>query len=211
MSLGVKLTYFDIRGLAELPRLLLTVAGVPFTDDRIKFEKKEDGSFERGDWEQRKPNTPYGQVPYLTVNGTQIAQSGAIVRYISHTYGLAGVGAVEHALIDAGYEAVADIRRSWQQAKADPAKLADFFSKGLPEGLAALNKNVAGQTYFGASNKLSFVDVAIYYLFFALETENKDAVHAAFANNPKLGAIHHAVASNAHISAYVKARKQTIF
>jgi len=177
----------------------------------LNLKKKEDGSFDRGDWEQRKLYTPYGQVPLLTVNGTQIAQSGAINRYIAHTYDLAGVGCIEGALADAGYEAVQDIRRSWQTSKSDPAKLVEFWSKGLPESLQSLNKNVQGQTFFTSSNKLSYTDVAIYYLFFALDTENKDAVKAGLAANPRLAAINHAVATNPAIEKYVKARKQTIF
>jgi hypothetical protein len=48
------LTYFDIRGLAELPRLVLAASGVEWKDDRIPFSRNADGSFDRGDWSDRQ-------------------------------------------------------------------------------------------------------------------------------------------------------------
>ena len=35
----VKLTYFDAKARAELPRLIMAVAGIPFEDIRIKGEE----------------------------------------------------------------------------------------------------------------------------------------------------------------------------
>ena len=42
---NVKLTYFNGRGRAEVARLILTIAGEEFEDDRVEFS----------DWEAVKP------------------------------------------------------------------------------------------------------------------------------------------------------------
>jgi len=46
----IKLTYFDIEGVAEPIRLALVLSGIPFEDHRIKFDE----------WPAMKPTTPYG-------------------------------------------------------------------------------------------------------------------------------------------------------
>lgn len=209
MAAQYKLTYFDIRGLAELPRLILTAAGQAFTDDRIAFSRNADGSFEQGDWKERKLSAPYGQVPILEVDGVKIAQSGAIIRFLARRLGLEGTSDIEAALIDGGYEAMLDIRKKFFEAKSDEAKKAEFWSKTFPESLAMLSKNVQGELFFAKSNKMSFVDVAIYYTLFVLATENKEAVEAGFAANPKIAAISAAVEKQENVAKYLAARKVT--
>eukprot|EP00980_Cylindrotheca_fusiformis_P023925 scaffold11212_cov121-Cylindrotheca_fusiformis.AAC.4 len=62
----------DIEGAAEPVRLALTLAGIPFEDDRVKHSE----------WKELKPKTPYGQLPVLTIDGGEMkAQSGAQIRY----------------------------------------------------------------------------------------------------------------------------------
>jgi len=160
-------------------------------------------------WDERKKTTPYGQAPLLTVNGQELAQSSAIVRFVAQRHGLAGSGDIEAALIDGGYEAVQDIRKAFFTNKADAAKLEQFWSTGFGQALAFLNKNVRGETFFGASNKLSYTDLAIYYLIFVLSTENKEAVDAALAQNAKIQTIFSAVEKDEKIAAYLAKREVT--
>ena len=50
----LKLTYFDFHGgRGEPARLALSMAGIPFEDDRVS----------PSEWERRKPNTPFGTRP----------------------------------------------------------------------------------------------------------------------------------------------------
>jgi len=204
------LTYFDIRGLAELPRLVLAASGAEWKDDRIPFSRNADGSFDRGDWEERKKHTPYGQVPVLVLaDGTQLAQSAAIIRFISSRHGLSGKGDVEAALVDAGLEHISDVRRNFFSAKSDAAKVAAFWESGLAASLAHLEKNVASDLYFAKSGQLTYTDIALYYLRFVLLTENADAVNKAFATTPKLLKIAEAVEKEPKIAAYLAQRKQT--
>ncbi|MFV8756243.1 glutathione S-transferase family protein [Nannocystaceae bacterium ST9] len=76
----ITLTYFDIAASrGEECRLALHVAGVPFHDNRIAFEQ----------WAALKPNTPYGSLPTLEVEGKgTLAHSNAILTFIGRSHDL---------------------------------------------------------------------------------------------------------------------------
>merc|ERR1719453_1875456 len=76
---SIKLTYFGLPGRAEMSRLTLTYANIPFEDNRIEGK----------DWGALKPSIkPWGQLPILEVDGTTISQSCAILRYCGRIAGL---------------------------------------------------------------------------------------------------------------------------
>jgi len=206
-----KLSYFDIRGLAEVPRLLLHAANVSFTDDRVTFSKNADGTFNRGDWDTvRKPLTPYGQMPVLTLtDGTQIAQSGAIIRYIAKHHGLNGANDTQAAQIDAGFEHLLDVRRSYHLHKSDAAKVAEFWAKGLNADITDFEKNIQGSYFVG--NQVSYVDIYLYYLVWGLLHDNKDVTEKVVAGHPKVKAIFESVPKIKGIADWVAKRPDTIF
>jgi len=205
---NLKLIYFDIRGLGELSRLCLAAGGLPFTDDRIEFTRKPDGTFHRPDWEVRKKDMPYGQVPVLEVNGVKIAQSNAIVRYVARIGGLMGSNDLEAALIDAGYEAILDSRKQFFEARGNPEKTADFWKNKLPEAMLLLEKNAQSDKHF-VGDKISITDMSIYYTFFVLATENKEAIDSIMAKCTKLHGISENVKSNERVAKYLASRKVT--
>ncbi|CAI2330655.1 unnamed protein product [Caenorhabditis sp. 36 PRJEB53466] len=96
-----KLTYFNFRGIGEVPRQLFHLSGTPFEDDRLdgpdyiypgqKFEV----------WDEMKPKTPFGRVPILSVDGFEIPESAAICRYLARKFGYAGKTPEEAAWADA--------------------------------------------------------------------------------------------------------------
>merc|ERR1712244_155721 len=85
MAPKVKLTYFNLRGRAEPSRLLLAYGGIKYEDCRLTpaFEDPKE-------WSELKPKTPYGSLPLLEWDGTCIAQSMAVARFIAREVGLAG-------------------------------------------------------------------------------------------------------------------------
>ena len=85
MSVLPKLSYFNIKGLAEPIRLMNLISGVDFTDETFGFE----------DWPKFKANMPNKQVPVWEKNCVQMAESGAIIRYLGEKYGMAPKGAME--------------------------------------------------------------------------------------------------------------------
>lgn len=72
-----KLLYFDCRGRAEAIRQLFKLAKVDFEDARIDMDT----------WANVKDSTPFGQVPVLEVDGKQIAQTNAILRFVGRELG----------------------------------------------------------------------------------------------------------------------------
>ncbi|EGT40861.1 hypothetical protein CAEBREN_04473 [Caenorhabditis brenneri] len=102
-----KLTYFDVRGYAEPARILFHLAGVAFEDKRITHES--------GDWEKMKDKTPFGQLPVLTVDGLDIPQSAAIIRYLANKFGYAGKTPEEKAWADAIVDQFKDFMNSFRQ------------------------------------------------------------------------------------------------
>jgi glutathione S-transferase len=75
------------------------MAGIPFEDDRVS----------PSDWERRKPDTPFGALPVLEVDGQTLAQSNAINRYVGKLADLYPTDAWQAALCDEVMGAVEDI------------------------------------------------------------------------------------------------------
>ena len=93
----LKLIYFDFHGgRGEPARLALSMRGIPFEDDRVS----------PSDWERRKPNTPFGGLPVLEVDGQTLAQSNAINRYVGKITDLYPTDAWQAAFCDEAMEAV---------------------------------------------------------------------------------------------------------
>ena len=118
------LTYFDTpSSRGEECRLALFVAGVPFTDERLKG----------ADWGKRKASTPYGALPVLTADDhPPLAQSNAILRLIGALHGLHPVDPWEAARHESVMGAVEDMR-----GQVGPTRhLADEERKRAREALA---------------------------------------------------------------------------
>merc|ERR1711862_586541 len=67
----LKLTYFDVKGRAEITRLALSYGDIPFEDERISHEE----------FASKKPSLPLGQLPVIEVDGKTYPQSMALARY----------------------------------------------------------------------------------------------------------------------------------
>lgn len=72
------LTYFPIRGRAEVPRLILEHVGAEYEDKRITFE----------DWPALKQTLPFGQLPNYADDDVSIPQSMAIVRHLGRKHSM---------------------------------------------------------------------------------------------------------------------------
>jgi len=95
----LKLTYFDFPGRGETARLALSIAGIPFEDERIAF----------ADWPVRKAQSPFGALPVLEVDGRSVSQSNGINRYVGKLAGLYPDDPWQASLCDEAIDAVKDI------------------------------------------------------------------------------------------------------
>merc|ERR1712018_760574 len=95
----IKLTYFNVRGRAEVSRLMLAHKGVDYEDCRITGEQ----------WKELKPKTPFGGMPLLEYNGLELAQSKAVARFLARELNLAGKTRWEEAQVDMVVDCIADL------------------------------------------------------------------------------------------------------
>ncbi|EZA53007.1 hypothetical protein DMN91_002419 [Ooceraea biroi] len=96
-----KLRYFDVMGLGEPIRFLLSYGGLEFEDIRV----------DRGAWTKMKPTMPFGQLPILEIDGKVYSQTLPICRYLAKQYDLSGKTDLDALEIDAVANALHDLRK----------------------------------------------------------------------------------------------------
>jgi len=111
MAGKLKLYYFNGRGRGEVSRLLCKEGDIEFEDIRV------DG---KSDWKagaNLKDKMPFGQMPVLELkDGTKIAQSAAIERYLARLGKLYGKDETEAAVIDMVCEGLTDTLKGLMKA-----------------------------------------------------------------------------------------------
>ena len=107
------LTYFNGRGLAEIPRTIFATAGYfpgnGYSDVRLSQEQFEE---KRGTGDLAKN---LNRVPVLNHNGFVLGQSTAISRYLGRHFGLYGRNAEEAAEVDAMLAHVDDVKSAYRK------------------------------------------------------------------------------------------------
>lgn len=103
------LTYFDGRGLAEIPRTLFATTGRAFEDVRLSREEfvalKDTGDLAKN----------LNRVPVLNHNGFVLGQSGAISRYLARRLDLFGRDEREAAEIESMLGHVEDVKTAYRK------------------------------------------------------------------------------------------------
>lgn len=215
---ALELTYFNGKGLAETSRILLAIAGQPYTDTRfpLKVLDWSTYSFERKEFDDAKTKGKLKQslnkVPFLRVDGAVICQSKAIERYLSRRFSLMGSTNEEAAQIDAFCEHVRDVKTAYQTPRKIEGKeekeaaLATFFSDTLPSRLNLIEESIE-ESKFVIGSSISLADVTLYGLvdFF----DNKAGILKALPS--RLRAQYEQVAADPRIKAWVKTRPDTPF
>lgn len=197
-----KLVYFGTRGRAEVIRLALAEAGVPWEDDAFQGT------------EAFAALKATGRLPFLAVpvweedGGFRLAQSSAILNHIARNHGLYGASPREQAKIDEALGAVDDVRGELRKMFLVPAEKraetrTELASKTLPRWFGMLEKLLAangGGNGFVASEKVSSADLALWYV---MEMSRDNGFGDAFADCPKLLAFFDRIAARPKIAAYL--------
>ncbi|KNC48585.1 glutathione S-transferase [Thecamonas trahens ATCC 50062] len=193
-----RLHYFEGRGLAESVRLMLAATEtefefVPVTTHEAFLALRDSGRL------------LFGQLPLLEIDGLNLVQSMAMVRYLArrgHLYGATPEDAVEADMIA---DSIRDALRAFtslpfardRTAAIDAAAAAA--AKYFPRFEAILERAPASSVYFVGA-KLTYPDVTLVELTcYALEVLGHDVLDAY----PCLAAHHAAMVALPGIAAYL--------
>lgn len=202
----ITLTYFDIAASrGEECRLALHAAGLAFHDNRIAFDK----------WAELKPNTPFGSLPTLEIEGRgTLAHSNAILGYLGRTYDLLPRDAWEAAKHEALMCAVEDMRAqvgptmrikdAAEKQAAREALARDY----LPTWGAKLEAQLGSGPFVGG-DRLSVADIKIYMGLRWFKAGVLDHIPTdIFTGFPKLEALYQAVERHEKVADwYAKTKK----
>ena len=197
----LKLSYFDMHGgRAEPVRLALAIGGVAFDDHRFTFPE----------FAEVRKTAPFGQVPVLEVDGVQVTQCDAMLRYVGKLAGLYPTDAYQALLCDevsyvveeAGVKLGPTYRMSGEEQKA--ARLA-LVNGSMPVYLGWLQKQLLahGGEYF-ADNRLTVADLKVFIDVRTLNSGRLDHVPTDLVEKvaPALNAHMHRITQHPVVVAY---------
>lgn len=201
-----KLTYFDFDGGRGEPiRITLHAAGIAFEDHRISFDE----------FMKARESMRFKCSPTLHMDGVEITQSNAMLRYFGKQAGLYPEDAVQALYCDEAMEAVEDLLHhivatfglEGEELKAAREKLVDGWFTTFVKGLDGLLQR-GGGSYF-ADRRLTVADLKVYMQVRSLRSGTLDHVPADFVDELAPGLAEHAdrVAGDPVVSAYYASRQ----
>ncbi|GAB6021451.1 Glutathione S-transferase, mu [Chamberlinius hualienensis] len=189
--------YFDVRGVGQPIRLLLTFVGEKFIEKSYTF-KGIQPNCDMSDWlkEKYSHNLDFPNLPYYFNDDVRLSQSGAILRYLARKYSLDGKCEEEWRRIDLLQGQLVDLRFKFtdicRSSQFEKDKV-DYF-KQLLFDVKELSTFLGERPYFAGDN-LTYVDFIAYeYLYqqqaFKPEVldglENLQRFYRNFENLPQL-------------------------
>ena len=154
---SVKLTYFRGRGRAETTRWMLAATGQAFVNVAVDTPDELAALKASG-------KLPFDQMPLLEIDGQNLSQSSAMIRYLARRGGLCGSDDRDAMWCDMVAGVAADFAETAIQAPFKPSEataIADMearFSKFGPRFEARITAQGSG---FSASDGMTFADVVL--------------------------------------------------
>ena len=200
-----KLTYFDFPGGRGEPiRIAFHAAGIEFDDHRISFEE----------FMQTRESMRFNCAPVLHVDGVEVTQSNAMLRFVGKHAGLYPENSLQALYCDEAMDAVEDLLHQivhtfgleGEELESAREKLKNgwltIFIKGLSEILER-----GGGEYF-ADNRLTVADLKVFVQVRSLRTGGLEHVPASFVDElaPALAAHADRIAVEPVVKAYYDSR-----
>ncbi|GAB6026916.1 hypothetical protein CHUAL_013560 [Chamberlinius hualienensis] len=166
------LAYWNIRGLAQPIRLLLTYAGEDF-EDKL-YETGPAPNYDKSGWFKEKFtfNLDFPNLPYYIDDKYRLTQSSTIICYLARKYNLAGTNEDERVRAQLLEAQVADLRKAFTMMCYGGDKhdeLRANYAISLPDSIKSLSAFLGERNYFAGEN-LTYADFLAYeYLFHQLK------------------------------------------
>ncbi len=200
-----KLTYFDFDGgRGEPVRIAFHTAGIDFEDHRISFE-----AFGR-----TRDGMRFRCSPTLEIDGVEVTQSNAMLRYVGRLAGLYPSDATEALYCDETMEAVEDLLHhvvrtfglEGDELKKAREALVDGWMTTFIRGFADILARGGGE-YF-ADNRLTVADLKVYMQVRSLRRGTLDHVPTDLVDRlaPSLAEHQQRVASDPVVANYYASR-----
>jgi len=184
----LKLTYFKVKGRAELTRLAFAAGDVAYEDERVSREEMQ----------ARKAagELPFGQFPVLSVDGRLFAQSYSIAKYAAKIAGLMPADPLDALAVESIVDSTDDVRTKFVPIRYMPisaeerlGKYGDFFGSTLPLWLEKFERllGTAGPEGFFVGGGLTIADLAVFNMCDYL-THPSCEVQAASPAHAEMGA-----------------------
>jgi len=176
----ITLKYFDGRGLAEVPRMMLSIAGVKFVDERYPISVKDgegppisraDFSAFTADAEAGKLVSNLGRLPILETAQGAVGGSKGIKSYIANTFGLSGGSPFECSKVETICDVVDDISKAFEKqddkekwftvSAKDGCKQGERQLQWFLHGLEAL----VGENGHAVGSNFTIADIVLYHFF----------------------------------------------
>jgi glutathione S-transferase len=139
----------------------------------------------------------FDQTPLLQIDGLNLVQKMAAVRYLARKHGLYGADNEEATRIDILAEGASDFASAVLQA-TDDASRAAACAKYLPrfERAMASSKCLAG-------DRLSFADIMLFHVFLRLRDSQPSQLETAIAGHPLLVGLEQRIAALPTMAEYL--------
>ncbi|KZV81127.1 hypothetical protein EXIGLDRAFT_844892 [Exidia glandulosa HHB12029] len=187
LSLSYEVHYFESAGRADLPRMMLDVAGAPYKNVFIDFAK----------WSEVKDTMAFGKVPKLVVSESdgsrkELFETNAIVNYLAEVLGLAPDGGAfaraKAASITSNLCDLEDkLRRTYGLPSVEERHKAHekHIAETIPTYLKYHERLVEGDFYFG--DKVTVADLKLHQMYCLFDdmyaARNPFKTHAAEFTN----------------------------
>jgi glutathione S-transferase len=194
------LTYFDVRGRAEVIRLILEETGSPYRERRVSMDE----------WPALKPTLPFGQLPTYEEPGLMILHSHAIYRHLARVHNLYGKNELDRVRCDIVEETFVDAQTNvggfyWRPDFAE--KRDEYEATALPDLLGRLqrlfeqNDNGNG---FWVGDDLTYVDFCAWHLLDYVRPFSQKTLDRF----EKLNAFKKRIEARPRIAAYLKSARR---